>query len=85
MPCCLFVSESVSALNGLLSLYVSSRYTSFWFRGQRCLTQNHHVIFGRVERLVDPVHTAGHVTGIAGDQHQVADWKEESSGPEGEE
>lgn len=72
-------------LNGLLSLYVSSRHASFRFGGQRRLTQNHHVIFGGVERLVDPVHTARHVTGVAGDQHQVADWKEESSGPEGEE
>lgn len=70
---CLFVSVSVFALDCLLSLCISSRYASFRFRGQRCLAQNHHVIFGRVERLVDPVHAAGHVTGVAGDQHQVAD------------
>lgn len=60
-------------LDGLFSLCVSSMYASIRFRGQRCLTQNHHMIFSCVERLVDPVHTAGHVTGIAGDQNQVAD------------
>lgn len=34
-----------------------------------------------MERLVDPVHAAGHVTGVAGDQHQVADGEQESSSP----
>lgn len=72
-------------LDGLFSLCVGSRYASIRFRGQCRLSQNHHVIFSRIERLVDPVHTPGHVTGIAGDQHQVADWKEESGGPEEEE
>lgn len=72
-------------LDGLFSLHVSSRYASIRLRGQRRLTQNHHVILSGVERLVDPVHAAGHVTGVAGDQHQVADGQEKSRGPEGEE
>lgn len=40
------------------------------------------MILCRVERLVDPVHAAGHVTGVAGDQHQVADGEQECSSPE---
>lgn len=68
--------------DGLFSLSISSKYVSFWFRGQRRLTDDLHVIFCSVQRLVDPVHAAGHVTGVASDQHQVADWKEQSSGPE---
>lgn len=76
---------SVFALYGLFSLCISSRYAPFRFWSQSRLAQNHHVIFGRVERLVDPVHAAGHVTGVAGDQHQVADGEQESSGPEEEE
>lgn len=75
MTCCcrLVDGRCAFALDCLFALCISSGYASFWLRGQRRLAQNHHVIFGRMERLVDPVHAAGHVTGIAGNQDQVAD------------
>lgn len=70
------------ALDCLLSLCISSRYAPLRFGGQSCLAQHHHVIFGCVERLVDPVQAAGHVAGVAGDQHQVADRQQERGSPE---
>lgn len=57
------------ALDGLLPLCVGSRHASLRLGGESRLAQHHHVIFGCVERLVDPVQTAGHVTGVAGNQH----------------
>lgn len=81
---CLVERLVFGASDGLFSLCVSSRHAALWFGSQSRLTQNHHVILCRVERLVDPVHAAGHVTGVAGDQHQVADGEQESSSPEEE-
>lgn len=46
--------------------------------GQGRLPQYHHVVLGRMQRLVDPIQAARHVAGVAGDQDQVADRQEKS-------
>jgi len=70
-----------AGLNGLLS---HTRKVPLGFGRHGGLVQDDHVVLGGVQRLVDPVHAAGHVTGVAGHQHQVTD-REEEGGGSGEE
>ena len=72
-------------LNGLLPVHVHARKVPLGLGRHGGLAQHDHVVLGGVQGLVDPVHAAGHVTGVAGHQHQVADGQQEGGGSEEEE
>ena len=69
--------------NGRLLLQKSLRAggSTLWFRGKGCLAQHSHVLLCGRQGLVDPVHAAGRVAGIPGDQDQMAHGEQQGGGP----